>query len=65
MVVELALEEAEQLGQSRRIAPGHVLLGILEEYKGAPPPGGAATYILKEKLGVDLDTLEGQLRAAI
>lgn len=64
IVLELALKEAEQLGQSRRIAPEHLLLGILEEYKGAPP-GGVATYILKQELGVDLDKLERQLRAAV
>ena len=65
MVVELALKEAEQFGQPRRIAPEHLLLAILEEYKICPPPGGVATYIRKEELGIDLDALGQQLRAAI
>lgn len=63
-VIELALEEAEQLGHSQ-ISPEHLLLGILEEFKEVPPPGGVATYILREELGVDLVYIEKQLRAAI
>ncbi len=65
LVIELALEEAAQQGQTRQIAPEHLMLGILKEYQTSPPPGGVATYVLKEELGVDLDMLEQQLRAAI
>lgn len=65
MVVELALIEAEQAGQPGQIAPEHLLLGILAEDTTSPSPGGVATYILKEELGVDLEILEQRLRAAI
>ncbi|MEL6136483.1 MAG: MerR family transcriptional regulator [Cyanobacteria bacterium J06628_6] len=65
LVVELALKEAEQLGQPRQIAPEHLLLAMLEEYKVSPPPGGVAAYILKEELDIDLSMLEQQLRSAI
>ena len=58
MVVELAREEANKLGK-QRMNSGHLLLGILEEAKRG---GGLATYILKEKLGIDLAQLEQQLR---
>ena len=61
MVVELAREEANKLGK-QRMNSGHLLLGILEEAKRG---GGLATYILKEKLGIDLLNLEQQLRLAI
>ncbi|MEM7713651.1 MAG: MerR family transcriptional regulator [Cyanobacteria bacterium P01_A01_bin.68] len=58
MVVELAREEANKSGK-QRMNSGHLLLGILEEAKRG---GGVATYILKEKLGIDLAQLEQQLR---
>lgn len=61
-VIELALEEAEQLGQPY-IAPEHLLLGILKEADEGG--GGVATYVLKEKLGIDLAQLEQQLRSAM
>ncbi|MBE9064710.1 MerR family transcriptional regulator [cf. Phormidesmis sp. LEGE 11477] len=60
-VIEIAQDEAREVGESR-IAPKHLLLGILEEYKECPPPGGVATYILQEELGVNLQQLEQQLR---
>jgi len=60
-VIELALEEAQQQGESA-IAPTHLLLGILDEAKES---GGLATYILKEELGIDLDQVEQQLRVTI
>mgnify|MGYP001793404021 CR=1 FL=1 len=63
-VIELALEEAKQQKQSQ-ITPTYFLLGILAEYKEVPPPGGVATYILREEFNVDLQALEQQLRAAI
>ena len=45
-----------------RINSGHLLLGILEEAKRG---GGVATYILKEKLRIDLLDLNQQLRLAM
>ena len=60
-VIELALEEAKQQEKSQ-LSPEHLLLGILAEYKEVPPPGGVATYVLKEELGIDLQQLEQQLR---
>ncbi len=63
-VIELALDEAKQVGKSR-ISPEHLLLGILAEYKEVPPPGGVATYILREELGIDLNQIEQQIRAVI
>ncbi|MGB3294752.1 MAG: MerR family transcriptional regulator [Phormidesmis sp.] len=63
-VIEIALDEAKQVGRSR-ISPELFLLGILEERKECPPPGGVANYILQEELGVDLQQLEQQIRDAI
>ncbi|MBE9067036.1 MerR family transcriptional regulator [Leptolyngbya cf. ectocarpi LEGE 11479] len=57
-VIELALDEAKEMGQPY-IEPEHLLLGILDEAKES---GGLATYILKEELGLDLSQLEQQLR---
>ncbi|EDX83485.1 MerR, DNA binding family [Synechococcus sp. PCC 7335] len=63
-VIELALDEAKQQEKSQ-IAPEHLLLAILEEYKEAPAPGGVATYILREELNMDLQALEQCLRVEI
>lgn len=63
-VIELAVEEAQQVGESR-ITPSHVLLGMLKEYDEVPPPGGVATYILGTELSISLEPLEVQLRQAI
>ena len=60
-MIELALEEAREMGQLH-IEPEHLLLGILDEAKES---GGLATYILKEELGLDLAQLEQQLRMAM
>ena len=60
-VIELALEQAEQVGQAL-VAPEHLLLGILKE---AEEGGGLATYILKKELGIDLPGLEQELRSAM
>jgi DNA-binding transcriptional MerR regulator len=60
-VFELAREEVNKSGKER-MNSGHLLLGILEEAKRG---GGVATYILKEKLGIDLVDLEQQLRLAM
>ena len=60
-VFELARESATKSGQ-KRINSGHLLLGLLEEAKRG---GGVATYILKEKLGIDLLDLNQQLRLAM
>ena len=60
-VFELARESATKLGKER-MNSGHLLLGILEEAKRG---GGIATYILKERLGINLADLEQQLRLAI
>lgn len=60
-VIELALDEAKEMGRSR-IEPEHLLLGILDENKES---GGLATYILKEEFGLDLSQLEQQLRATL
>ncbi|MGB3137179.1 MAG: MerR family transcriptional regulator [Nodosilinea sp.] len=57
-VIELALEEAQQQGESA-IAPAHLLLGILDEAKDS---GGLATYILSTELGVELAQVEQRLR---
>ncbi|MEM6404178.1 MAG: MerR family transcriptional regulator, partial [Cyanobacteria bacterium P01_D01_bin.116] len=56
-VFELARESATKLGKER-MNSGHLLLGILEEAKRG---GGVATYILKERLGINLTDLEQQL----
>jgi hypothetical protein len=61
-VLELALEEANQLGQSC-MAPEHILLGILKEAEETG--GGVATHALKEGFGIDLAHLEQQLRLAM
>ena len=58
LVIELALEHAERLGQTD-IAPEHLFLGILEEGQGV------ATHVLKERLKLDLEHLEQQLRLAM
>lgn len=63
-VIEIALEEANGVGRSR-IAPEHVLLGILGKYKECPPHGGGAARQLKEELQVNLQKLEQQLRTTI
>ncbi|AFY53206.1 putative transcriptional regulator [Rivularia sp. PCC 7116] len=60
-VFELARESANKSGKER-IDSGDLLLGILEEAKRG---GGVATYIIKEKLGIDLLNLEQQLRLAM
>ncbi|MEL7355909.1 MAG: MerR family transcriptional regulator [Cyanobacteria bacterium J06560_6] len=62
-VIEIALEEAKQREQAR-ISPEHLLVAILEEYKEVPPPGGVATYVLREEMDVDLGQLEQMLRSA-
>ncbi|MEM1241563.1 MAG: Clp protease N-terminal domain-containing protein, partial [Cyanobacteria bacterium P01_H01_bin.26] len=58
LVIELALEQAEQLGQTD-IAPEHLFLGILEEGQGV------ATHVLKERLKLDLEHLKQQLKLAM
>jgi DNA-binding transcriptional MerR regulator len=64
-VLELAREQAEQLEQSR-IAPEHLLLGILAEDEETPAKyTGVAIRILKERFGLDLAHLEQQLRSAM
>ncbi|MGD1896645.1 MAG: MerR family transcriptional regulator [Phormidesmis sp.] len=63
-VIELALDEAKEKAESK-IAPEHLLLAMIEEYKEAPAPGGVATYILREEFNVDLQQLERQLRTAV
>ena len=60
-VFELAREQANKSG-NERIDSGHLLLGILEEAKRG---GGVATYILKDKLGINLVDLEQQLELVI
>ncbi|BAY87136.1 MerR family transcriptional regulator [Calothrix parasitica NIES-267] len=60
-VFEIAREEANK-SRKERINSGHLLLGILEEAKRG---GGVATYIIKEKLGIDLSQLEQQLRLVL
>ncbi len=56
-VLELALEEAQQLGHNY-IATEHLLLGIIREKEGL------AARVL-ETLGVDLSNLEQRLRTAL
>ena len=78
-VIELALEEANKMGQSQ-IDSGHLLIGILKETeviesarkkamaKGEKKPMefiGVAARILREELGIDLVQLEQQLRSAM
>lgn len=78
-VIELALEEANQMGQTQ-INSGHLLLGILKQTEeeaaaremaiaqGVEKPMefmSVAVMILREKLGIDLVELEQQLRSAI
>lgn len=58
LVIELALEQAQQFGQSH-IAPEHLLLAILQE------GGGVATHVLQERFGLDLAHLEQQLRSVM
>ena len=60
-VIQLSLEEAEQSEQTM-ITPEYLFLGILKEAEGG---GGVATYILENKLGIDLASLEQQLRSAM
>ena len=61
-VTELAREQSQQLGKNR-VDSTHLLLGILKEAEDSG--GGVATYILKERFGIDLTDLEQQLRFAI
>ncbi len=78
-VIELALEEANQMGQTQ-INSGHLLLGILKQTdeeeaareiaiaQGEEKPMefmSVAAMILREKLGIDLVELEQQLRSAM
>lgn len=78
-VIELALEEANQMGQTQ-INSGHLLLGILKQTEeeeaareiaiaqGEEKPMefmSVAAMILREKLGIDLVELEQQLRSAM
>ncbi|VEP17869.1 MerR family transcriptional regulator [Hyella patelloides LEGE 07179] len=78
-VIEIALEEATQMGQTH-IDSGHLLLGILKETEkiesarkvaisqGDEKPMefiGVAAKILKEALGINLVQLEQQLRSAM
>ncbi|MDY6785745.1 MAG: Clp protease N-terminal domain-containing protein [Cyanobacteriota bacterium] len=64
-VLELAREQGEQLRQSR-VAPEHLLLGILKEDKETPAQyTGVAVYVLREKCNLDLAHLEQQLREVI
>lgn len=60
-VIELALDQAKQLGQFR-LTPEYLLLGILKEGEEG---GGVAIYVLKQKLGIDLVHLEQQLKSAM
>ncbi len=60
-VIELALDQAKQLGQFR-LTPEYLLLGILKEGEQG---GGVAIYVLKQKLKIDLAHLEQQLRLAM
>ncbi|MEM7553955.1 MAG: MerR family transcriptional regulator [Cyanobacteria bacterium P01_A01_bin.84] len=60
-VFELARESATKSGR-KQINSEDLLLGILEEAKRG---GGVATYIIKERLGIDLIDLEQQLRLAM
>ena len=69
-VIELAIDEGLPPNSNRAteenfVTPAHLLLGILEETKEAPSPGGVAAYILRGELGIDLNQLEVQLRAAM
>ena len=66
-VLELAREQAEEDGQSLS-APEHLLLGVLketEEIEDAGHVAGVAAYVLREKFGIDLATLEQQIRSAM
>lgn len=66
-VLELAREEADQLEQSR-VAPEHLLLGIIretEEMEEFGHPTGLATQIPRQAFGIDFSSLEQQLRLAI
>ena len=78
-VIELALKEADLMGQTQ-INSGHLLLGILKQTeeeeaarkiaiaKGEENPMefmSFAAMILREKLGIDLVQLEQQLRSAM
>lgn len=78
-VIELALEEADRMGQAQ-INSGHLLLGILKQTEeeeaarkiaiaqGEEKPiefMSVAAMILREKLGIDLVQLEQQLRSAM
>ena len=79
-VIELARQEAKQIGQTH-IDSGHLLLGILREEREREErekqPGmessyfnekryfGLVGYLLEKKLGIDLEELERQLRLAM
>ena len=61
-VIELALDRAER-GDRSQIAPEDLLLAILHE--AAEGGGGVATYILQEEFGINLPSLQQQLRLAM
>ncbi|MEL6552790.1 MAG: MerR family transcriptional regulator [Cyanobacteria bacterium J06621_11] len=63
-VIEIAIDEANAVEKSQ-ISPEHLLLGILEEQKECPPPGGVAARLLKEALNLDLQQLEQRIRVEI
>ncbi|MDJ0708134.1 MAG: Clp protease N-terminal domain-containing protein, partial [Leptolyngbyaceae cyanobacterium MO_188.B28] len=66
-VLELAREQAEQLGQPR-ISPEHLLIGILretEEVEAAGQAAGVAARVLREGFNVNFDQLEQQLRSTM
>ncbi|MDY6941142.1 MAG: hypothetical protein SWY16_26225 [Cyanobacteriota bacterium] len=61
-VIELALDRAERCDRTR-IVPEDLLLGMLHE--AAEGGGGVATYILQEEFGINLPSLQQQLRLAM
>ena len=66
-VLELAREQAEVEGQPQS-TPEHLLLGMLketEEIEAAGHSAGVAALVLREGFGIDLASLEQQLRAAL
>lgn len=65
-VLELARQQAQSV--QARIAPEHLLLGLLRETReveAEQQQPGVAAYILKEGFGLDLASLEQQLRAVM
>lgn len=69
-MIELAVDasrpqDSDNSTKENFVTPAHLLLGILEETKESPPPGGVAAYILHGELEIDLEQLEEQLRATM